>query len=123
MAKNDCPVCGANPCYGICPTQDPFHGDQAAENADYEFNARYDDERERYAATAADADSFADDSNDDHCCDCGVSLPDPDKRHLINGGALCECCYIEREAKADAQHFPWQRAVGYAPVNDDDIPF
>jgi len=62
-------------------------------------------------------------SNDDHCCDCGVSLPDPDKRHLINGGALCECCYIEREAKADARHFPWQRAVGYAPVNDDDIPF
>jgi hypothetical protein len=49
MADDKCPVCGANPCYGICPTQDPYQGDQAAENADYEFNARYDDVRERYA--------------------------------------------------------------------------
>jgi hypothetical protein len=37
-----CAVCGANPCYGICPNNDPFGGDQAAENADYEFNAQYD---------------------------------------------------------------------------------
>jgi hypothetical protein len=56
MADDKCPVCGANPCYRICPTQDPYQGDQAAENTDYEFNARYDDVRERYASTAADAD-------------------------------------------------------------------
>ena len=37
-----CPVCGASPCYAICPEADPFHGDQEAENADYEFNARFD---------------------------------------------------------------------------------
>ena len=28
-----CPVCGANPCYAICPEADPFHGDQQAEDA------------------------------------------------------------------------------------------
>ena len=46
-----CPECGqpAGECYRICPTQDPYHGDQAAENSDYEFNAQYDDVRERYA--------------------------------------------------------------------------
>lgn len=44
-----CSVCGANPCFAICPTQDPFHGDQAAEHDDHEADARYDDERERYA--------------------------------------------------------------------------
>jgi hypothetical protein len=34
-----CPECGQpeGECYGICPTQDPFHGDQRAENEDYEF--------------------------------------------------------------------------------------
>jgi hypothetical protein len=60
MADNRCHACGMPPgeCYRICPTQDPYQGDQAAENADYEFNARYDDERERYAATVADADLF-----------------------------------------------------------------
>ena len=63
MADKLCPVCGANPCYRICPTQDPYHGDQAAENADYEFNAQYDDNRERYAATAEDAAAFMDDDD------------------------------------------------------------
>lgn len=55
MANDLCPVCGANPCYGICPTQDPYHGDQAAEEADYSFNARYDDVRERYSGDEIDA--------------------------------------------------------------------
>lgn len=45
-------------CYRICPTQDPYQGDQYAEAMDHEFNAQYDDVRERYAATAADADMF-----------------------------------------------------------------
>jgi hypothetical protein len=63
MADDKCPVCGANPCYRICPTQDPYQGDQAAENADYEFNARYDDVRERYASTAEDAEAFMDDDD------------------------------------------------------------
>ena len=44
-----CPECGANPCYRICPTQDPYQGDQQRENEDYEFNARFDDVRERYS--------------------------------------------------------------------------
>lgn len=41
----------------------------------------------------------SDTSADDHCCDCGTSLPDPDphKRILINGGALCPACEIARE--------------------------
>jgi hypothetical protein len=71
MADNLCPVCGANPCYRICPTQDPYHGDQAAENADYEFNARYDDNRERYAATAADAEL--------------AMMPDEDAEYIAKG--------------------------------------
>jgi hypothetical protein len=48
VTDNLCPECGANPCYGICPLNDPYGGDQAAENADYEFNARYDSVSERY---------------------------------------------------------------------------
>jgi hypothetical protein len=62
MADDKCPECGANPCYRICPTQDPFHGNQAAENEDYEFNARFDDNRERYAATAEPS-QYADDDD------------------------------------------------------------
>jgi hypothetical protein len=54
-----CGTCGANPCYNICPTQDPYQGDQYAEAMDHEFNARYDDVRERYASTAEDADLFS----------------------------------------------------------------
>ena len=84
MADNLCPVCGANPCYRICPTQDPYHGDQAAENADYEFNARYDDNRERYAATAADADTFYEDER--HFCEfCGRD----DTDIFYDGGCNC----------------------------------
>jgi hypothetical protein len=41
-ATNLCPVCGAAPCFAICHEADPFYGDQEAENADYEFNARFD---------------------------------------------------------------------------------
>lgn len=37
-----CPICGSNPCYGICPNNDPFGGDQSAENDSYEFNSYYD---------------------------------------------------------------------------------
>lgn len=37
-----CEICGENPCYGICPMNDPFHGDQRAENDDYEANSRFD---------------------------------------------------------------------------------
>lgn len=61
LSPGECPECGMPPgeCYRICPTQDPYHGDQAAENADYEFNARYDDVRERYAATAEDAEDVS----------------------------------------------------------------
>ena len=43
-----CPVCGASPCFLICPRVDPYGGDQAAENADYEMGAQYDDRAERY---------------------------------------------------------------------------
>jgi hypothetical protein len=46
--KTVCAACGASPCFAICPTQDPFQGDQAAEDADHDFNARYDDKHERY---------------------------------------------------------------------------
>lgn len=52
--KTTCSECGASPCYAICPTQDPYGGDQAAENADYEFNARYDHVSERFAGEQLD---------------------------------------------------------------------
>ncbi len=48
-----CNVCSASPCYGICPNADPFYGNAAAEHDDHEFNSRFDDHRERYAAEAA----------------------------------------------------------------------
>ena len=40
MPPTPCPVCGANPCYRICPTQDPYDGDQRAEDEDYDFSMR-----------------------------------------------------------------------------------
>lgn len=104
-----CPVCGADPCYRICPTQDPYHGDQAAENADYEFNAQYDDIRERYAATAEDADlamepldGNEDDYGDTHCA-CG--------KPIHSGAAECGECHEKWLAKQ------------FGPTNTDDIPF
>lgn len=54
--NNDCRVCGASPCYLICPTQDPFHGDQAAEHDDHELNARHDDVRERWGSSELELD-------------------------------------------------------------------
>jgi hypothetical protein len=47
---DNCPECGQAPgeCYGICPMNDPYRGDQAREEEDYSFNARYDDVQERY---------------------------------------------------------------------------
>jgi hypothetical protein len=49
METNTCPVCGeTGECSPNCPTQDPFHGDQAAENDDYEANARFDYANEAY---------------------------------------------------------------------------
>jgi hypothetical protein len=48
---SNCIHCGEpeGNCYRICPSQDPYGGNQAAEAADHDFNARYDDVRERYA--------------------------------------------------------------------------
>ncbi len=39
-----CSECGqpAGQCYKICPSQDPYAGDQGRENDDYEFGAAYD---------------------------------------------------------------------------------
>jgi len=34
--KTVCHVCGASPCYAICPMADPFHGDQFAEHCAHE---------------------------------------------------------------------------------------
>jgi hypothetical protein len=132
MADTLCPVCGADPCYRICPTQDPYQGDQARENEDYEFNARYDDVRERYAATAADADLFYEGEHDSYTvkCACGTLIPD--------GAAECPPChekYIESLEAAPSpvgavvwhEHprFIVQTVFNELPriVNDDDIPF
>lgn len=49
----NCPICGTFPCYAICPTQDPYQGNQEAEDRDFfpedldELQARH--ECERYA--------------------------------------------------------------------------
>lgn len=51
MNNKVCATCGANPCYLICPTQGPWHGDQSLENDDHESNARYDDVRERFSTS------------------------------------------------------------------------
>jgi hypothetical protein len=60
----DCAVCGVSPCYLICPTQDPYQGDQQAENDDYEAFAQSDYISEAYGATARDADAFFMDDED-----------------------------------------------------------
>lgn len=41
-------VCGANPCYLICPSQDPYAGDPFGEHEDHEAYAAYDDMMERF---------------------------------------------------------------------------
>lgn len=40
--ETPCNACGCNPCVSICPEVDPYAGNQAAEEADYSFGARYD---------------------------------------------------------------------------------
>jgi hypothetical protein len=42
--SNLCTECGMpeGQCFSICPTQDPYAGDQATEESDYSFGARYD---------------------------------------------------------------------------------
>ena len=55
-----CGTCGASPCYLICQTQDPYRGDHAAENDDYEFGARHDSHRDAImeARTAWEIEEF-----------------------------------------------------------------
>lgn len=48
-----CSICGATPCYGICPSQDQFGGDQRAEDDYYE--ATYDQYAEERAEAAREA--------------------------------------------------------------------
>jgi len=90
-------------CYRICPTQDPYQGDQAAENADYEFNARYDDQRERYAATVEDA---------------RLSTMHPDEFDESDSADARE----DMERERNEQGFKLARPIP-ADVNPDDIPF
>ena len=97
-----CPECGANPCYRICPTQDPYQGDQQRENEDYEFNARFDDQRERYAATAEDADI-------DAAAEEAWSKDHPDDQAYIDKGETIAAKELRR-AVVDS-------------VSEDDIPF
>lgn len=54
VVETVCEVCGANPCYGICPLNDPFGGDQRAENDDYEANSRFDYTHEYMGDTGED---------------------------------------------------------------------
>lgn len=63
MTDNRCPECGMSPgeCYGICPLNDPYRGDQAAEEADYSANARYDSVSERYMEHCPKHGSYAGD--------------------------------------------------------------
>lgn len=103
MCDNLCPECGMPPgeCYRICPTQDPYGGDQMAEHYDHEFNARYDDVRERFAATAEDADMFFSDADHEAC-----SIP------------------VEQWTEDLRDTGMWTPVTGYTPpADDDDIPF
>jgi len=88
-------------CYGICPTQDPFGGDQAAEHDDYEANARFDDMAERFAGERITADEFEDE-------EVGTVAP----TSSLTG------CWHQDDARRNS---PTQPVV--APLSDDDIPF
>jgi len=61
-----CTVCGVSPCYLMCPTQDPYQGDQQRENDDYEAFAQSDYLNEAFGPTARDADAFFNDDEDPH---------------------------------------------------------
>lgn len=106
-----CPECGQpdGECYRICPTQDPYHGDQAAENADYEFNAQYDDVRERYAG----------DIDPDYEMFCA----DQADAQLARDG-MCEACGEPREDDPDfCPACLADMASKRAAIDDNDIPF
>ena len=129
MADKTCPECGMpeGQCYRICPTQDPYQGDQAAENADYEFNARYDDQRERYAATVEDARLSTMHPDDDpvhHCEFCGKDDTHmPEGCPCANGRALPSMTVgAVVDHKRDEQGFKLARPIP-ADVDPDDIPF
>lgn len=51
-----CPNCGADPCYHLCHNSVAYYSPEQ-ERYDDQFYGE-DDERERYAATVADADMF-----------------------------------------------------------------
>lgn len=73
-----CPECGQpeGECYRICPTQDPYGGDQAAEAADHDFNAQFDDVRERYMENCPRHGAYAGD-----CGGCEAEHADNDDIH------------------------------------------
>lgn len=45
-----CSICGEDPCYGICPNNDPYAGDQRRESEDHDFFAASDYLSEAYGA-------------------------------------------------------------------------
>jgi hypothetical protein len=114
MGDNLCPECGANPCYRICPTQDPFGGDQAAEAADHDFNAQYDDVRERYMENCPRHGAYAGDCggcNDEHYAELDGNeddYSDRDREYMAKAKTGAE--YELRRAVVDS-------------VNNDDITF
>ena len=63
----NCPVCGANPCYAICPTQDPYQGDQEAEDRDFTYEdldtAECPDHFAQYDAQCDQEDDWGNDGN------------------------------------------------------------
>ncbi len=108
MADNKCPECGMPPgqCYRICPTQDPYGGNQAAESEDHDFNARYDDISERYSEWCPKHGSYAG--------DCGG----------------CEAEHYADEEPTDAEvasarqrNIDAGRHTRLHPIGGDNIPF
>lgn len=53
-----CPVCGATPCYLICPNVDPYAGDPLREHEDYEFGAYYDHKLMMFGDQRPEAEPF-----------------------------------------------------------------
>jgi hypothetical protein len=114
-----CPHCGQpdGDCYNICPSQDPYGGDQAAEAADHDFNARYDDVRERFAATAADADLFFMGDDDHEVNEVSVTdHPDGSRTHEYTG-----LVHPDEPAVVKSDFFMlYEREP---EIKSDDIPF